>query len=39
MSEDSLATTTVLDLHGVALPLSTLWARRPTLLVFVRHFG
>jgi len=36
---DDLAKLTVLDEHGKTLELGTLWAARPAVLVFVRHFG
>jgi hypothetical protein len=36
---DDLATMTVLDEHGTALPLGPLWRERTAVLVFVRHFG
>jgi hypothetical protein len=30
---------TVLDLDGRAMPLAALWADRPVVLAFIRHFG
>jgi hypothetical protein len=30
---------TVLDLDGRAVPLASLWADRPVVLAFIRHFG
>ena len=36
---DDLASMTVLDEHGQSVVLGTLWAERPAILVFVRHFG
>jgi hypothetical protein len=36
---DALAHATVLDDSGAAQPLASLWAERPAVLVFVRHFG
>jgi hypothetical protein len=35
----SLETVTVLDLEGRAVPLASLWADRPVVLAFIRHFG
>ena len=29
----------VLDVEGAAVPLSSFWAERPAVLVFLRHFG
>lgn len=29
----------LLDVHGKKVKLSNLWAKRPLLLVFTRHFG
>ena len=37
--DSDLATATLLDTTGEAVPLSHLYAERPTLVVFVRHFG
>lgn len=34
-----LAETTVFQLDGTAVPLGTYWAERPTVLVFLRHYG
>jgi hypothetical protein len=34
-----LANLTVLDDHGGRVRLGTLWAAKPAVLVFVRHFG
>jgi hypothetical protein len=39
MQPAALATMTVLDADRHAFPLGTLWAGRPAVLVFVRHFG
>lgn len=36
---DDLANMTVLDERGEAVRLGTLWATKPAVLVFVRHFG
>jgi hypothetical protein len=36
---DDLATMTVLDERGKAVPLGPLWRERNAVLVFVRHFG
>ncbi len=36
---DDLARLTVLDEHGRAFALGTLWHDRPAVLVFTRHFG
>jgi peroxiredoxin len=36
---DELARMTVLDASRTAIVLGTLWAERPAVLVFVRHFG
>lgn len=30
---------TLLDLHGEPVPIASLWAERPLVLVFLRHFG
>lgn len=35
----TLDTVTVLDLDGRAVPLAALWADRPVVLAFIRHFG
>ena len=35
----ALARCTVLDREGRAIELASLWAKGPTLLVFLRHFG
>ena len=37
--DSDLATATILDTAGQAVPFSHLYAERPTLVVFVRHFG
>ena len=34
-----LAALTVLDMEGKAVPFGSLWADRPAVLVFLRHFG
>ena len=34
-----LAALTVLDMEGKAVLLGSLWADRPAVLVFLRHFG
>jgi hypothetical protein len=36
---DALAHATVLDESGAPQLLASLWAERPAVLVFVRHFG
>ena len=36
---DRLAPLTVLDERGAAVTLGGLWASRPVVLAFVRHFG
>lgn len=38
LTED-LAPLAVLDLDGQELVLGSLWADRPVVLVFIRHFG
>lgn len=35
----ALAETEVLDSQGRPRRMSTLWAERPALLIFLRHFG
>jgi len=35
----ALAQLTVLDESGAVVPLKGLWAERPVVLAFVRHFG
>lgn len=35
----SLDDVTVLDLSGEPAALASLWAERPALLVFLRHYG
>jgi hypothetical protein len=35
----SLETLTVLDTGGHSVPLATLWADRPVVIAFLRHFG
>jgi hypothetical protein len=30
---------TALDIEGTSVRLGTLWAKKPAVLVFVRHFG
>jgi hypothetical protein len=30
---------TILKTDGDAIPIATLWSERPTVLVFLRHFG
>lgn len=35
----TLAPVQVLDLDGRPVTLGTLWAERPVVLVFLRHFG
>jgi hypothetical protein len=37
--DDTLAAATVLSVDGTPHPLGTLWAERPAVLVFLRHFG
>jgi len=39
MRADDLATMTVLDERGDKVVLGTLWATKPAVLVFIRHFG
>jgi hypothetical protein len=39
MAADPLAELTVLTPAGDPVPLPSLWAQRPVVLVFVRHFG
>jgi len=34
-----LKTLTVLDSEGSSHPLAEVWAERPAVLVFLRHFG
>jgi hypothetical protein len=34
-----LAQATVLDLAGAVVPVASVWAERPAVLVFLRHFG
>jgi hypothetical protein len=36
---DDLAKLTVLDEQGNKVELGTLWSDKPTVLVFIRHFG
>ena len=36
---DSIGEMTVLDETGTAVRLNTLWATRPAVIAFVRHFG
>ncbi len=36
---DDLAKLTVLDEHGTAIELASLWRDQPAVLVFIRHFG
>lgn len=36
---ETLAAVTVLDLEDRVIPLGSLWRDRPTLLVFLRHYG
>jgi hypothetical protein len=36
---DAIAALTILDRDGEAIPFARLWAERPVVLVFVRHFG
>lgn len=37
--DDSLAGTEVLDLEGTPVALGTLWAEKPAVLVWLRHYG
>ncbi|BDG03656.1 hypothetical protein AMOR_26520 [Anaeromyxobacter oryzae] len=37
--DPAVASLPVLDERGAAVPLRSLWADRPAVLVFVRHFG
>jgi hypothetical protein len=37
--ETTLESVTVLDLDGRTVPLASLWADRPVVLAFIRHFG
>jgi hypothetical protein len=39
MRTDALADAEVLALDGSKVRLGTLWAERPVVLVFLRHFG
>jgi hypothetical protein len=39
MSSDALAEAEVTALDGSTIELGTLWAERPVVLVFLRHFG
>lgn len=39
MTAPSLDQATVLDPGGTAHTLSSLWAERPAVLVFLRHYG
>lgn len=39
MNDAPLQQATVLDLNGTAHPLPSLWADRPAVLVFLRHYG
>ena len=34
-----LGSLTVLDLEGGAVPLASLWAERPAVITFLRHYG
>ena len=34
-----LSQTTVLSLDGETVPLASLWAGRPAVVVFLRHYG
>lgn len=36
---DDLAGVPVYDVDGAEVPLGSLWAGKPVVLVFVRHFG
>ena len=36
---DKLANMTVLDETGAKVTLGSLWAERPAVIVFLRHFG
>lgn len=37
--DDALASTEVLDLEGNPIALGTLWAEKPAVLVWLRHYG
>jgi hypothetical protein len=37
--EPEAAQAVIRDLDGNELPLGTLWAEKPVVLAFVRHFG
>ncbi len=37
--DPAVASLPVLGMDGAAVPLRSLWAERPVVLVFVRHFG
>jgi hypothetical protein len=37
--DDALASTTVLDLETRPVALGTLWASKPVVLVWLRHYG
>lgn len=39
MIEEDAASALVEDLDGKSRPLRELWAERPVVLVFLRHFG
>jgi hypothetical protein len=36
---DALSKMTVLDAEGRKVELGTLWAERPVVIAFIRHFG
>ena len=36
---DEFASLEAIDEHNVVVKLSTLWQQKPTVLIFVRHFG
>ncbi len=38
MSE-SLADVTIMDLSGTSVALASLWAHRPAVITFLRHYG
>ncbi len=37
--DDALASTEVLNLEGEPIALGSLWADRPAVLVWLRHYG
>ena len=39
MDAKRLGEATVLDLRGEAVPLASLWEGKPTVVVWLRHYG